>query len=108
MTTADSRAERRARLEAAGALDTTGDFTSLAEATTLEGDYQPTIPARVRDGAYIAGLIVTGVVAMTVPTVSALVPDVAGVAAQIGTAVLSGVGLIVSGLGVVYRPGAQR
>jgi hypothetical protein len=103
MSTQESRAARRAALEAAGAIDTP------AAAVTFEGDlYQPTIPAKVRDAAYIAGLIVTGVVATTVPTVSAIWPDIAGVAAQIGTAVLSGVGLIVAGLGVVYRPGAQR
>lgn len=103
-----SRADRRARLEAAGAI------TSDAAPTVYTGElvsfdgYQPTIPANVRDAAYIGGLIVAGVVAITVPTVAAIAPDVAGVAAQIGSAVSSGVGLIVAGLGVVYRPGAQR
>jgi hypothetical protein len=102
MNTQESRAARRAALEQAGAIDLP------APVVTFEGGYQPTIPAKVRDAAYIGGLIVTGAVAITVPSISALAPDVAGVAAQIGTAVLSGVGLIVSGLGVVYRPGAQR
>lgn len=105
MSTATTRAERRAKLAAAGAIpsDDTSGYAVL-DVTT----YQPTVPDHVRDIAYISGLIVTGVVAITVPTISAIVPDIAGTAAQIGTAILSGVGLIVSGLGVVYRPGAQR
>lgn len=106
MTNASTRADRRARLAAAGAIDTEGGVYT-GELVSFDG-YQPTIPTKVRDGAYIGGLIVAGVVAITVPTVAAVAPDVAGIAAQIGAAVSSGVGLIVAGLGVVYRPGAQR
>ena len=104
MTTPDTRAATRARLEAAGALD---QPASYEDALVVE-PYTPTIAPRTRDVVYISGLVVTGAVAITVPTVSALAPDLAGVAAQIGTAVLSGVGLIVSGLGVAFRPGAGR
>jgi len=107
MTNSDTRAERRARLEAAGAFRLAGDDVPSVELPTLD-PYTPTIPPRVRDAAYIGGLVVSAAVAVTVPTVSAIVPDAAGIAAQIGTAVLSGVGILVSGLGVVYRPGAQR
>lgn len=71
-------------------------------------DYQPTIPSKVRDVAYIAGLIVTAVVGLAVTVVSVVVPDVQAQAAQIGTATLTATGIIVSGLGVVYRPGAQQ
>lgn len=70
--------------------------------------YQPTIPAKVRDAAYIGGLVTTAATGLAVTVVSVVVPEVAGQAAQIGTAILSAVGLIVSGLGVAYRPGAQH
>lgn len=103
----NTRAERRARLEAAGAIDYPTNIAAF-EVGVIESDYTPAISPRTRDVVYIAGLAVTGIVAVTVPTVSAIVPDVAGVAAQIGTALLSGVGLVVSGLGVAFRPGAHR
>lgn len=71
-------------------------------------DYQPTIPNKVRDAAYIGGLIVSAVVGIAVATVSTLAPDAAAGASTIGTSILTGAGIIVSGLGVAYRPGKQQ
>ena len=74
----------------------------------MNEEYQPTVPNEVRDRVYIGGLIVTAATGLAVATVSVIVPGAADAASQIGNAVLTASGIIVAGLGVVYRPGAQQ
>ena len=99
MSTSDSR---RAALERAGALETTG----TTEFTILEGEaYTPKVPGHVRDIAYFTGLGVSAATLLGVGIVGIWFPQLADQVAQTGVVVGSTVGLVTNGLGVVYRPG---
>lgn len=104
MTTPSTRAETRARLEAAGALDVPTTY----EADLVADDYKPTVPPRVRDGVYWATLgtaaasaLASGIAGIWFPAIAAQVLATGGVATTV-------MGIIGGGVGVVYRPGANR
>lgn len=74
----------------------------------MDGDlYKPAVPAKVRDIAYWIGFAVGGLGLLTTGLVAIWAPD----AAQQITATVLVIGgaasWVSSGLGVVYRPGAQ-
>lgn len=73
-------------------------------ASAIDDDI-PAIPRKVRDIAYIGGLIVAATTQLAVITIGVLHPAAAEGATIIGNGVLSAAGIIVSGLGVIYRPG---
>jgi hypothetical protein len=101
-----TRAARRASLIAAGAID-----NPTTEVTYFEGEladeYKPEVPKRVRDIAYFTGLGVSALTLLAVGIVTIWAPDYASQAAQTGVIVSTTTGIVVGGLGVVYRPGAQ-
>ena len=104
MTTPHTRAERRAALIQAGAiLDDNDNPTD----ESIE-DYRPTVPANVRDGVYwltlgtaAASALASGVAGIWFPDIAAQVLATGGVATTV-------MGIIGGGVGVVYRPGADR
>jgi hypothetical protein len=106
MNTTDPRAERRARLEAAGALEMPP--TTHERVAVLEGDYQPTVPARVRDGVYWATLGTAAASALAAGIAGIWFPDIAAQVVATGGVATTVMGIIGGGVGVVYRPGAQR
>lgn len=79
------------------------------EAVEAENEYQPKVPPKVRDVAYFVGLGLSFVCFIAAggayiwfdEPVAAAVASTAGL---VGT----GYGIISNGLGVVYRPGAQK
>ncbi|MBN9207287.1 MAG: hypothetical protein J0H96_01325 [Microbacterium ginsengisoli] len=81
--------------------------TPTTRAEARANDYQPTVPTRVRDVAYIGGLVITAAVGLASAVVGIWAPEYGDRAAQTGVAILTATGIIVSGLGVIYRPGAQ-
>lgn len=82
-----------------------------AEVTYFEGelvDYNPTVPVGVRDGVYwvtlgtaAASALASGIAGIWFPEIAAQVLATGGVATTV-------MGIIGGGVGVVYRPGAQR
>lgn len=68
---------------------------------------QPTIPPKVRDAVYIGGLIIAALVLLVVGLVGVWLPEYKDQASQTGVVINSFVALLVSGLGTIYRPGAQ-
>ncbi len=102
MTDADRQARREALL-AAGAI-TNDQPLDL----TLEDGPRPEVPKRVRDAVYwatlgiaAASLLVSGLTSIWLPGIA---PEVLA-----STGVVTGVmGVVGGGVGVIYRPGAQR
>lgn len=97
-----TRATRRAALIAAGAI--------AEEPTTLEyeDEYRPEVPKRVRDVVYwatlgvsAAALLVSGLAGIWTPDIAPQILATTGVATGV-------MGVIGGGVGVIYRPGAQR
>lgn len=70
-------------------------------------EYQPTVPARVRDVAYYVALVTGALATGATGVVAALAPDVAPAVAAVSGAVTGVVATIAGGLGVAYRPGRQ-
>lgn len=106
-TNPDSRASRRAALVAAGALD--GDLTELAQVAgdALEG-YKPKVPVVVRDVAYWVTLGAAAASALATGLAGIWWPDIAPQVLATGGVVTTVTGIIGGGVGVIYRPGAQR
>lgn len=98
--TAPRAATRRATTATAPAAPASSSSSSSA-------GYAPTIPPKVRDAAYIAGLAVTACTGLVTGLVGVWAPDYAAQAAQTGNIVLTAAGVVIGGLGVVYRPGRQ-
>jgi hypothetical protein len=99
----DTRSDRRAALIAAGAI--TDDTTAEPAA---EETYRPEVPKRVRDVVYWATLGVAAVSLLASGLAGIWTP---GIAPEVlaTTGVVTGVmGVIGGGVGVIYRPGAQR
>lgn len=103
MNTPITRADRRAALVAAGAIP--DDEFGTVE---LISDYQPQVPASVRDGVYwttlgtaAASALASGIAGIWFPDVAAQVLATGGVATTV-------MGIIGGGIGVVYRPGGNR
>lgn len=101
--TENTRADRRAALIAAGAIDADPD------SALVDGEpYRPEVPKRVRDAVYwatlgvaAASLLVSGLAGIWAPDIA---PEVLAT-----TGVVTGVmGIIGGGVGVIYRPGAQH
>lgn len=103
----NTRASRRDALVAAGAIE-----NPTTEVTYFEGEpvsaYEPKVPAKVRDIAYFTGLATSALILLSVGVVRIWIPELAAQVSETGVVVGSAVGLITNGLGVVYRPGAQR
>lgn len=100
---AQLRADRTAALVAAGAIPS----DEAGEAPTIEA-YEPHVPARIRDGVYwvtlgtaAASALASGIAGIWFPDIAAQVLATGGVATTV-------MGIIGGGVGVVYRPGAQR
>ncbi|GAA3948986.1 hypothetical protein [Microbacterium soli] len=99
-----TRADRRAALIAAGAI--ADDTPPVA---LLDGEpYRPNVPKRVRDAVYwatlavaAASLLASGLAGIWTPGIAPQVVATTGVATGV-------MGLIGGGVGVIYRPGAQR
>lgn len=70
-------------------------------------EYQPTISPKTRDAVYITGLVVTAATGLGTVVTGVLFPEVRAQAAEIAAGILTATGIIVSGLGVAYRPGAR-
>lgn len=101
--TTTSRSERRAALIAAGAI---ADDTATAELPV--DPYRPEVPKRVRDAVYwttlgvaAASLLASGLAGIWTPDIAPQVLATTGVATGV-------MGIIGGGVGVIYRPGAQR
>lgn len=105
MTTSDSRTERRERLRQAGALELA---PTTYEAELVADDYQPTVPARVRDGVYWVTLATAAASALASGIAGIWFPEVAPQVLATGGVATTVMGIIGGGVGVVYRPGAQR
>lgn len=105
-TTNNSRAERRARLEAAGALELPA--TGIEYAAELAGDYRPRVSPRVRDGVYWATLATAAASVFASGIAGIWFPDIAPQVLATGGVAASVMGIIGGGVGVIYRPGAQR
>lgn len=97
-----TRADRRAALIAAGAIQ---DDTST-EVTTGDA-YRPHVPNRVRDAVYwatlgvaAASLLASGLAGIWAPEIAPEVLATTGVATGV-------MGVIGGGVGVIYRPGAR-
>lgn len=73
-----------------------------------EDDQKPTLKPETRDKVYIGGLLANVVVALVVGTIAIWFPDIRAQVDGTGVVILNAVGLLVSGLGVVYRPGKQK
>lgn len=102
MTTPQTRADHRAALVAAGAIP--------AEVVELEAalEYQPTVPATVRDAVYWITLGTAAASALASGVAGIWFPDIAGQVLATGGVATTVMGIIGGGVGVVYRPGAQR
>ena len=98
-----NRQARREALLAAGAISNDQPLD-----LTLEDGTRPEVPKRVRDGVYwatlgiaAASLLVSGLASIWLPGIA---PEVLA-----STGVVTGVmGVVGGGVGVIYRPGAQR
>lgn len=97
-----TRAERRAALVAAGAIASDDAPETAAE------DYRPTVPGAVRDGVYWTTLGAAAASALASGVAGIWFPDIAGQVLATGGVVTTVMGIIGGGVGVVYRPGAQR
>lgn len=103
MNTPTSRADRRAALVAAGAISDNEVTTDL-----LDDDYRPTVPVAVRDGVYWATLATAAASALASGVSGIWFPDIAGQVLATGGVATTVMGIIGGGVGVVYRPGANR
>jgi len=105
MTTPQTRAEQRAALIAAGAIQDDGP-----EVTYFETDlgYEPTVPVSVRDGVYWVTLATAATSALASGIAGIWFPDIAGQVLATGGVATTVMGIIGGGVGVVYRPGVQR
>lgn len=72
------------------------------------GDYQPNVPVRVRDVVYWATLATAAASALASGIAGIWIPDIAGQVLATGGVATTVMGIIGGGVGVVYRPGAQR
>lgn len=103
MTTSQTRADHRAALVAAGAIADDEQDTSV----TLDA-YQPTVPVTVRDAVYWITLGTAAASALASGVAGIWFPDIAGQVLATGGVATTVMGIIGGGVGVVYRPGAQR
>ena len=74
----------------------------------MTGDlYQPTIPNKARDVVYWVGLITTATALLVTGLANIWFPAHASEVQQTALTIGNTVGIFATGLGVVYRPGAQ-
>lgn len=104
MTNPATRAEQRAALIAAGAIQ---DDTPNEGGAQLDG-YEPTVPVTVRDGVYWVTLATAAASALASGIAGIWFPDIAGQVLATGGVATTVMGIIGGGVGVVYRPGMQR
>jgi len=105
MTTPTTRAEQRAALIAAGAIQDDAPEVRYFESELV---YEPNVPEGVRDGVYwvtlgtaAASALASGIAGIWFPDIAAQVLATGGVATTV-------MGIIGGGVGVVYRPGARN
>lgn len=103
MTDHNTRAKLRAALTDAGAI--TDDPQTVAFGELVE--YQPKVPARVRDAVYWATLGTAAASALASGIAGIWFPDIAGQVLATGGVAATVMGIIGGGVGVVYRPGAE-
>jgi len=103
MNNPNSRAERRAALINAGAI-----ADENAATVELVGDYEPQVPASVRDGVYWTTLATAAASALASGIAGIWFPEIAGQVLATGGVATTVMGIIGGGVGVVYRPGAGR
>jgi hypothetical protein len=103
MTNPQTRADQRAALVAAGAIPAV-DHGTLLDVTP---EYQPTVPAHVRDAVYWITHGTAAASALASGVAGIWVPDIAGQVLATGGVATTVMGIIGGGVGVVYRPGAQ-
>lgn len=105
MTNPQTRAEQRAALIAAGAIQ---DEQAVAYFEGETTSYDPHVPVRVRDGVYWLTLATAAASALASGIAGIWFPDIAGQVLATGGVATSVMGIIGGGVGVVYRPGAGR
>jgi len=88
--------------EVNGMDDATAEF--LDEQYDQTEEYVPSVPIKVRDTTYYAGLIVSAIGFIVVNSAAVLMEDPTAVVVIAGN-VVSAMGLLSSGLGVKFRPG---
>lgn len=103
--TPSTRAETRARLEAAGALELPA--TGIEYTAELAREYRPRVSARVRDGVYWATLATAAASVFASGIAGIWFPDIAPQVLATGGVATSVMGIIGGGVGVIYRPGAR-
>ena len=102
MTIPQTRSSRRALIDAALA-------ESASEAATTDTqDYRPAVPVHVRDGVYWITLGAAAASALASGVAGIWFPDIAGQVLATGGVLTTVMGIIGGGVGVVYRPGADR
>lgn len=100
--TDNTRADRRAALIAAGAIQ--DDHPVVLE---LDPAYRPQVSPRVRDAVYWATLGAAAASALASGIAGIWFPGVAPEVLATGGVVTTVMGIIGGGVGVIYRPGAQ-
>lgn len=70
--------------------------------------YTPSVSARVRDAVYWATLGTAAASALASGLAGIWLPDIAGQVLATGGVATTVMGIIGGGVGVIYRPGAQR
>lgn len=101
----NTRADHRAALVAAGAI--AGDESTTNE-TSFDVEYRPEVSAPVRDAVYWTTLGTAAASALASGIAGIWFPDIAGQVLATGGVATTVMGIIGGGVGVVYRPGAQR
>lgn len=104
MTTPTTRAEQRAALIAAGAIQDDSPAVEYFDSELV--GYEPKVPARVRDGVYWATLATAAASALASGIAGIWFPDIAAQVLATGGVATTVMGIIGGGVGVVYRPGA--
>lgn len=100
-----TRADRRAALEAAGAIPA----LDQASVELIDDDaYRPSVPVSVRDRVYWITLGTAAASALASGVAGIWFPDIAGQVLATGGVATTVMGIIGGGVGVVYRPGAGR
>lgn len=74
----------------------------------VELDYTPTVPVTVRDGVYWVTLATAAASALSSGIAGIWFPEIAAQVLATGGVATTVMGIIGGGVGVVYRPGAQR
>lgn len=81
---------------------------SIEDDYSPEGGYRPAVTPRVRDAVYWTTLATAAASALASGIAGIWLPDIAPQVLATGGVVTTVMGIVGGGVGVVYRPGAQR